>query len=96
VVAPETGKLVRVEVLSRGTQDQIFLVERLEIARLLDPSDGARLCSFSTTPSTTFTTTVSATALSSFAEVAGERQVVLFAEESDIVRRAREVCGTAT
>ena len=40
VVAPETGHVVDVERLSRGTRDQIALVQRLELARLLDPSGG--------------------------------------------------------
>ena len=40
VVAPETGELVPIQALSRGTQDQIALVERLAIARMLDPATG--------------------------------------------------------
>jgi DNA repair exonuclease SbcCD ATPase subunit len=91
VVAPETGRLVRAEVLSRGTQDQIFLVERLEIARLLDPTTGEAPLLLDD-PFDHFDDDRLRRGLALLAEVAAERQVVLFAEESDIVRRAREVC----
>lgn len=44
VKTPETGQFVDIVRLSRGTQDQIALVERLELARSLHPAgEGAPL-----------------------------------------------------
>lgn len=40
VVSPETGRQVPADCLSYGTQDQIYLVQRLEIAKLLIPTSG--------------------------------------------------------
>jgi uncharacterized protein YhaN len=40
VMAPGATEPVDVERLSRGTQDQIALIQRLELARLMDPTGG--------------------------------------------------------
>ncbi|MEZ5101838.1 MAG: hypothetical protein R3C15_18980 [Thermoleophilia bacterium] len=90
LVAPETGQLVEADVLSRGTRDQIYLVQRLEIARLLA---GAR-----TSVPLLLDDPLARTdrlrqrgALEVLREVAEQRQVVLSTDDETIVELAREV-----
>lgn len=90
VRAPETGELVEPERLSRGTQDQIFLVQRLEIARLLDPTTGAAPLLLDD-PFAHFDPTRLRLGLELLAEVAQERQVILFSEDPALVDLAGRV-----
>lgn len=92
VVAPETGRLVPVGQLSRGTQDQIYLVERLEIARLLDPTTG-RAPLFLDDPFARFDDRRLRYGLEILAEVAVRRQVVLFSDDIRLADLIGEVCG---
>lgn len=91
VEAPETGRMVPVSELSRGTQDQIYLIERLEIAALLDPTTGEAPLLLDD-PFARFDETRLRLALHVLRDVAAERQVVLFSEDAAIVEEAREIC----
>lgn len=90
VQAPENGKLVPVNVLSRGTQDQIYFIQRLEIVRLLDPTTGEAPLLLDDA-FTRFDAKRLNLAFGILAEVAAERQVVLFTEDEGMVRRADEL-----
>lgn len=84
VQAPETGKFVSVDVLSRGTQDQIYFIQRLEIVRLLDPTTGEAPLLLDDA-FTRFDAKRLRLAFGILAEVASERQVVLFSEDEGMV-----------
>jgi hypothetical protein len=84
VVAPETGSVVDVERVSRGTRDQIALVERLELARLLDPSGGGSPLLLDDCFAHTDVHRLPL-AVELLAEVAAHRQVVLFSDDPDVV-----------
>jgi uncharacterized protein YhaN len=89
VVAPETGAVVEVERLSRGTRDQIALVQRLELARLLDPTGGGAPLllddCFAHTDSHRLLFAVKL-----LSEVAEHRQVVLFTGDTHVVNAIRD------
>jgi DNA repair exonuclease SbcCD ATPase subunit len=89
VQAPETAKFVPVEVLSRGTQDQIYFIQRLEIVRLLDPTTGEAPLLLDDA-FTRFDAKRLQLAFGILSEVATERQVVLFTEDEGMVRRAEQ------
>lgn len=92
VVAPETGALVPVDLLSRGTQDQIVMVERLEIARILDPTGGS-LSLLLDDPFAHFDPQRLHAGVRLLAEVARTRQVLLFTEDPVVVAAARDEAG---
>ena len=80
--------MVDVERLSRGTRDQVALVQRLELARLLDPTGGGAPLllddCFAHTDSHRLPF-----ALELLAEVAEHRQVVLFTGDANVVNAVR-------
>ena len=89
-----SGRIVSVEELSRGTRDQIALVQRLELARLLDPSGGGSPlllddCFAHTDPLRL------PLAIGLLVEVAAKRQVMLFTDDPAVVERALEADHTA-
>jgi DNA repair exonuclease SbcCD ATPase subunit len=84
VQVPETGKFLPTNVLSRGTQDQIYLIQRLEIVRLLDPTTGEAPLLLDDAL-TRFDRKRLQLAFGLLAEVAAERQVVLFSEDEGMV-----------
>lgn len=92
VVAPETGTQVSVEDLSRATKDQIFLIQRLEIARLLDPTTGSAPLLLDD-PFAHFDDTRLRLGLEVIRDVAAQRQVILFSEEASLIELAQSVCG---
>jgi len=90
VVVPETGALVSVEALSRGTQDQIALVERLALARMLDPTTGSAPLLLDdplghTDPERR------RQALELIAELAASRQIVLTTEDPTVAELAEQL-----
>lgn len=91
VVAPETGRMVPAARLSRGTQDQIFYVERLEIIDLLDPTTG-KAPLLVDEPFSHFDEERLAAALRLLEEETHERQVMLFTCDEDLVEAACRVC----
>lgn len=93
VVAPETGKREAAEALSRGTQDQIFLVERLAIAELLDQTGGIAPLLLDD-PFAHFDGTRFKLGLKLLDQVAKRRQVILFSENAGIVGHARGICDS--
>ena len=95
VVAPETGLHVSVDQLSRGTRDQVFLVQRLELARLLDTTAGAAPLLLDN-PFAHFDLPRLRLGLMLLAEIAGARQVVLFTEDTRVVDLARAVDPAVT
>jgi DNA repair exonuclease SbcCD ATPase subunit len=92
LVAPETDTYVPATVLSRGTQDQIYFVERLEIARLLDPTTGEAPLLLDD-PFVHFDEKRLASGLEILGSVAAERQVILFTVDDKLAERARETCS---
>lgn len=84
VQAPETGKFVSVSLLSRGTQDQIYFIQRLEIVRLLDPTTGEAPLLLDDA-FTRFDAKRLRLAFGVLSEIALERQVVLFTEDEGMV-----------
>jgi DNA repair exonuclease SbcCD ATPase subunit len=90
VRAPESGEYVSVEDLSRGTRDQIYLLERLEIARLLDPTTGEAPL-FLDDPFARSDATRVRLGLRVLREFAVQRQVVLFSEDPELARAARRI-----
>jgi uncharacterized protein YhaN len=89
--APESGGLVPIEQLSRGTRDQVALVQRLEIARLLDPAAG-RAPLLLDGPFAHFDAERLRLGAELVAEVAAHRQVVLFTEDPEVERQLRAAC----
>ncbi len=87
--APESGGLVSIEQLSRGTRDQVALVQRLEIARLLDPTAG-RAPLLLDDPFAHFDAERLRLGAELIAEVAQRRQVILFTEDPEVARRILE------
>jgi uncharacterized protein YhaN len=92
VIAPETDVLVPIAVLSRGTQDQIALVERLAIARMLDPTTG-RAPLLLDDPFGHTDPARCRQALELIGELAAKRQIILATEDPGLVAVAAEVCG---
>jgi DNA repair protein SbcC/Rad50 len=95
VEAPETGRLVPVDALSRGTQDQIYLIERLEIVRLLTRA-GGNLPLWLDDPFARFDAVRLRLALQLLRDVAAERQVVLFSEDVSLIDHAQAICDDCT
>jgi uncharacterized protein YhaN len=89
VEAPETGAVVDLDRLSVGTQKQAYLVQRLELVRLLCPGDGA-LPVLLDDPFAHFDADRLARTLEWLAEAAAERQIILFATQ----RRVAELAPT--
>jgi uncharacterized protein YhaN len=87
VEAPETGAVVDLDRLSVGTQKQAYLVQRLEMVRLLCPLDEP-LPVLLDEPFAHFDDARMAWTLEWLAEAAAERQVVLFATERRVVELA--------
>lgn len=92
VFAPETGRQTPATALSRGTQDQIYLVQRLEVATMLDPKTG-NVPLLLDDPFARFDDRRLEFGLEILRDVAGQRQVILFSEDKDLLQRARNVCG---
>ena len=78
--APETGAVVDLDRLSVGTQKQAYLVQRLELVRLLCPGDRA-LPVLLDDPFAHFDSARVARTLEWLAEAAAERQIILFATQ---------------
>jgi DNA repair protein SbcC/Rad50 len=91
VVAPETGSLKSADDLSRATKDQLFLVQRLEIARLLTPTKGTPPLLLDD-PFAHYDEERMRYGLELVAEAAEERQIILFSEDRSLVESARQVC----
>jgi DNA repair exonuclease SbcCD ATPase subunit len=91
VIAPVGGQ-VRADQLSRGTQDQIFLVQRLEIARILAPTKGAAPLLLDD-PFARYDAKRLRFGLQLLGEAAAERQVIVFSEDSNLPALAKELCG---
>jgi DNA repair exonuclease SbcCD ATPase subunit len=92
---PESGRLVSIEQLSRGTRDQVALVQRLEIARLLDAASGDAPL-FLDDPFAHFDAERLRLGAELIAEVSGRRQVILFTEDAALMERMREACPECT
>jgi DNA repair exonuclease SbcCD ATPase subunit len=92
VIAPETGDQISVEELSRATKDQIFLVQRLEIAHLLDPTTGSAPLLLDD-PFAHFDPVRLRLGLEVVGEAATHRQVVLFSEDNALIEVVQSVCG---
>ena len=93
--APESGRLVSIEQLSRGTRDQVALVQRLEIARLLDPTAGHAPLLLDD-PFAHFDGERLRLGAELIADVAERRQVVLFTEDTEVIRRTQEACPSCS
>jgi hypothetical protein len=92
VVAPETGALVPIQALSRGTQDQIALVERLAIARMLDPATG-RAPLLLDDPFGHTDPDRRRQALELLGELASERQIIIATEDPALAALADQAGG---
>jgi len=92
VVVPETGYVVSADDLSRATKDQIFLVQRLEIARLLAPTKGSPPLLLDD-PFAHYDNERLRYGLEILAEVAEERQVILFSEDPVLAGLVLEIRG---
>jgi len=92
VVPPETPNSVDVDALSRGTQDQIYFLERLELARLLDRTiDRPPL--LLDDPFVHFDAERRRFALELLVEAAADgRQVILFSTDTRLADEARDLC----
>lgn len=95
VVAPETGSLITTDLLSRATQDQIYLVERLEIARLLDRTMGAAPLLLDD-PFAHFDASRLQAGIELLNEVAEQRQVIVFTEDPQLADLAETVATDST
>jgi DNA repair protein SbcC/Rad50 len=89
VVVPETGKLQPADELSRATKDQLFLVQRLEIARLLAPTKGKAPLLLDD-PFAHYDQERVRHGLEVVAEAAEERQIIVFSEDPELADIARE------
>lgn len=94
VVAPETGSLVPAEQLSRGTQDQIYFIERLEILDMLDTTTGGAPLLLDE-PFAHFDQKRLGEGLRLLADETHERQVLLFTCNDDLVEAAHAACENA-
>src|SRR5439155_10696240 len=93
VVVPEDGRLHSADDLSRATKDQLFLVHRLEIARLLAPTKGTAPLLLDD-PFAHYDERRLRYGLEIVAETAQDQQVILFSEEPAIAALAAELCAT--
>jgi len=89
----DSGQLKPADELSRATKDQLFLIERLEIARLLGPTKGPAPLLLDD-PFAHYDRTRLRRGLEVIADAAQERQVILFSEDHDLIDPARELCAT--
>jgi uncharacterized protein YhaN len=87
VPAPETGRFVPVDQLSRGTRDQIYLIERIQMARLLDSTTGGSPLLLDD-PLARFDAVRTEHTLALLGRLGGERQVVLFTEDARLAEQA--------
>jgi uncharacterized protein YhaN len=71
-------------LLSRGTQDQIYFIQRLEIVRLLDPTTGEAPLLLDDA-FTRFDAKRLRLAFGVLSDIASERQVVLFTEDEGMI-----------
>jgi AAA domain len=92
---PESGNLVSIEQLSRGTRDQVALVQRLEIARLLDPTAGSAPLLLDD-PFSHFDAERLRLGAELIARVAERRQVILLTENMAVITRMQEVCPSCS
>jgi ABC-type dipeptide/oligopeptide/nickel transport system ATPase subunit len=93
--APESGNLVSIERLSRGTRDQVALVQRLEIACLLDPTAGSAPLLLDD-PFSHFDAQRLRLGAELITEVAERRQVILFTEDIAVIARMQESCPSCS
>ena len=93
VVAPETGTAVPADCLSLATQDQIYLVQRLEIAKMLIPASGP-VPLLLDEPFAEFDEDREMAAIGLICDEAENRQVVLFTKDPRLVDRVAAVRGT--
>ena len=92
VIAPETGSQVPADCLSFGTQDQIYLVQRLEIAKMLIPTTGP-VPLLLDEPFAEFDEERERSAVQLLCQEAEERQVVVFSHDrrlADLVTEIRD------
>ena len=87
--------MIAAEDLSRGTQDQIFFVERLEMIDLLDPTTGTSPLLLDE-PFVHFDDKRLAVALELLAEEADERQVIFFTTDPRLAKQAAAVRDDAS
>ena len=90
LVAPETGDPVDVSLLSRGTQDQIYLIQRLAILGMLVP-DGVKPPLLLDDVFVHFDEERTRFGLQVLADEAENRQVVLFAGDPEIAATLNEL-----
>jgi len=85
--APELAEVVDLEAVSHGTQRQAYLVQRLELARLLCPGDAAPPLLLDD-PFAHFDAERMERTLAYVAELAAERQIIVFSTEPRAVELA--------
>lgn len=93
VIAPETQSQVPADCLSFGTRDQIYLVQRLEIAKMLIPTTGP-VPLLLDEPFAEFDPDRERSALELLCREAEQRQVVLFSKDPELVDLVTDVRGT--
>ena len=89
---PELGEVVDLDVLSHGTQRQVYLVERLELVRLLCPS-GATPPVLLDDPFAHVDAERVERTLAYLAEVARERQLIVFCTDRSAIELAPPSAG---
>jgi uncharacterized protein YhaN len=92
VIAPETQSQVPAEWLSFGTRDQIYLVQRLEIAKMLIPTTGP-VPLLLDEPFAEFDRDRERSALELLCREAEQRQVILFTKDPELVELVTAVRG---
>jgi uncharacterized protein YhaN len=92
VIAPETQSQVPADSLSFGTRDQIYLVQRLEIAKMLIPTTGP-VPLLLDEPFAEFDPERERSALELLCREAEQRQVILFSKDPELVDLVTEVRG---
>lgn len=90
VVIPGSGRTVSADDLSRATRDQIFLLERLEIASLLMPTKGAAPLLLDD-PFAHYDENRLRFGLEILGDAAKERQVIVFSEDPTLGEIVAEV-----
>jgi DNA repair exonuclease SbcCD ATPase subunit len=91
----QDGGLKPADELSRATKDQLFLIERLVIARLLGPTKGASPLLLDD-PFAHYDRTRLRRGLEVVLDAAEERQVVVFSEDRDLIGLARDLREACT
>ncbi|HWP98863.1 MAG TPA: hypothetical protein VNK92_00200, partial [Vicinamibacterales bacterium] len=94
IEVPETGRMVDAGALSRGTQDQIYLLQRIALVRLLDGA-AARAPLLLDDPFARYDAARLQAAVELVAELASERQVILFTEDTLLPVLVREICPSS-